>query len=670
MGLNSPGSTAKLFRRRFLLLSLGAAAFFLILLGRLWYLQGIRTEEFASLSERNRTRLIPIEPPRGAVFDRNGELLVENRPSFSVALIRQEVSDPQRLLLNLNNLLGVPFSDLQRKFELTRRYPPYLPAPLVNDISRDTMEILLEHGNSLPGVLVKVVPVRTYTQGKSGAHLFGYTGEISEKDLLDPKYAGYRPGDMVGKTGLEKHLEHVLRGISGERRVEVDAYGRELRQLGGVAPIPGKKVYLSIDSKLQKVAEDAFGEETGAAVAIDVETGEVLAMASQPTFDPALFSGGISAKEWAALRDDPLKPLQSRAIAGQYPPGSTFKLVTALAALRNGAATTETTINCSGSITLGKNNQVIRCWNRKGHGSVDLRRAIKESCDVWFYQVGLKLGIEKLAATALEMGMGQNYDFPLDGVKKGLIPTKEWKKKRFNQGWFNGETAIAAIGQGYVLATPLQLAVMTASVANGGKMLKPQVLRRVEELDGRVLFTESPEVLSTIDLPPSAFVAVRQGMEAVVNEAGGTGASCRIPGLRVAGKTGTAQVIKNPKNKSANDPKELRDHALFVAYAPADKPKIAVAVIVEHGGHGGSAAAPVARAIFAAYFGLKDVVTPPLKSEPEAKPQEQVDQEKPPETLPAEVEPLPALTPEESAEPPADPPVKDPLPAAPKPEKP
>ena len=652
MGLNSPGSSASALRRRFFVLSLAAAGFFLLLLGRLWYLQVVQSEEYASLSDRNRTRIIPIEPPRGTIFDRNGEHLVENRPSFSVALIRQEIEDPDRLLLRLNTLLGVPYSDLQHKYALLKRYPSYLPAPLVNDISRDTMEILQENDLDLPGVLIKVVPVRTYTQGERGAHLFGYTGEISEKDLLEPKFAGYRPGDMVGKTGLEKHLENELRGISGERRVEVDAHGRELRQMQGFAPVPGKKVYLSIDSQLQKVAEEAFGEESGAAVAIDVETGEILAMASRPTFDPALFSGGISLKEWNTLRDDPLKPMQNRAISGQYPPGSTFKLVTAIAALRNGAATPETTVHCSGSITLGKDGQVIRCWKRTGHGSVDLRRAIKESCDVWFYEVGLKLGIDKLAATALEMGMGQNYDFPLDSVKKGLIPTKEWKKKRFNQGWFNGETAIAAIGQGYVLTTPLQLAVMTAAVANGGKVLRPQVVKRIEDLNGQIIFNAAPDRFSTLDLPPGMFAAVRQGMAAVVNEEGGTGAACRIPGLRVAGKTGTAQVIQSKTALASGDPKNLRDHALFVAFAPADKPKIAVAVIVEHGGHGGSAAAPVARAIFAQYFGLKDVVTPPLHTEPVEKPQEPLDPETPPAELPEEVVPVPPPPDEPAGEPP------------------
>lgn len=638
MGLNSPGSTAPVLRRRFLVLSLFATGFFFILLGRLWYLQGIQNDEYLSLSDRNRTRLIPIEPPRGPIFDRNGELLVENRPSFSVALIRQEIDDPQQLLLHLSSLLNTPYTELQRKYGLLKRYPPYLPAPLVNDIQRDTMEILQENNLNLPGVLIRVVPVRTYTQGSIGAHLFGYTGEISEKDLQDPRFSGYRPGDMVGKTGLEKHLENELRGISGERRVEVDAFGRELRQMGGVTPVPGNKVYLTIDRTLQKVAEEAFGEESGAAVAIDVESGEVLAMASRPTFDPALFSGGISLKEWTILRDDPLKPLQNRAISGQYPPGSTFKLVTAVAALRNKVATPETTVNCTGSITLGKNNQVIRCWNRKGHGTVDLRRAIKESCDVWFYQVGLKLGIDKLAETALEMGMGQNYDFPLDSVKKGLIPTKAWKKKRFNQGWYNGETAIASIGQGYVLTTPLQLAVMTAAVANGGKVLKPQVVKRVEDLHGKSIFTAGTDPFSTIDLPQSTFAVIRHAMESVVHEPGGTGASCRIPGLRVAGKTGTAQVIQSKTAVASGDPKILRDHALFVAFAPAEKPKIAVAVIVEHGGHGGSAAAPVARAIFAQYFGLKDVVTPPLKIEVPEPPREQIDPETPPSELPDGVE--------------------------------
>lgn len=649
MGLNSPGSSASALRRRFYVLSLVAAGFFLLLLGRLWYLQVIQSDEYASLSDRNRTRLIPIEPPRGAIFDRNGELLVENRPSFSVALIRQEIEDPDLLLLRLNNFLGVPYADLQRKYALLKRYPPYLPAPLVNDINRDTMEILQENGLHLPGVMIKVIPVRTYTQGEKGAHLFGYTGEISEKDLQDPRFAGYRPGDMVGKTGLEKHLEKELRGISGERRVEVDARGRELRQLQGFAPVPGKKIYLSLDSQLQKVAEEAFGDESGAAVVIDVETGEVLAMASRPTFDPALFSGGISLKEWNALRDDPLKPLQNRAISGQYPPGSTFKLVTAIAALRNGAATAATSVQCSGSITIGKHNQVIRCWKRDGHGSVDLRRAIKESCDVWFYEVGLKLGIEKLAATAVEMGMGQNYDFPLDSVKKGLIPTKEWKKKRFNQSWFNGETAIASIGQGYVLTTPLQLAVMTAAVANGGKVLRPQVVKRIEDLNGQVIFNSVPDTFNVLDVPPGMFTAVRAGMEAVVHEAGGTGAASRIPGLRVAGKTGTAQVIQSKTAVANGDRKILQDHALFVAYAPVDKPKIAVAVIVEHGGHGGSAAAPVARAIFAEYFGLKDVITPPLKTEPLVPAPPPLDPEVPPSELPEEVEAIAPLPDEPAA---------------------
>lgn len=643
MGLNSPGSSTSALRRRFYLLSLVAAAFFMILLGRLWYLQVIHNDEYVALSDRNRTRVIPLEPPRGPVFDRNGAPLVENRPSFSVALIRQEINDPDPLLLRLNALLGLPYRDLQRKYNSLKRYPSYLPAPLVNDISRNTMEILQENNRQLPGVLINVVPVRTYTQGTSGAHLFGYTGEISEKDLLNPKYDGYRPGDMVGKTGIEKNLENTLRGASGERRVEVDAYGRELRQLQGVAPIPGKKVYLSIDSQLQNVAEEAFGEESGAAVAMDVETGEILAMTSLPTFDPALFSGGISQKEWNTLRNDPLNPMQNRAISGQYPPGSTFKMVTAIAALRNKVATPATTVNCTGRITIGKNKQVIRCWKRQGHGSVDLHRAIKESCDVWFYEVGLKLGIDKLAATALEMGLGQDYDFPLGSVKKGLIPTKEWKRNYFKQSWFNGETAIAAIGQGYVLTTPLQLAIMTAAVANGGKVLRPQVVKRIEDLDGQIIFNAKPETVSTLDLPPSIFNAVRQGMEAVVNEEHGTGAACRIPGLRVAGKTGTSQVIQSRTAVASGDPKNLRDHALFVAYAPADKPKIAVAVIVEHGGHGGSAAAPVARAIFAQYFGLKDVVTAPLHDEIPRKPQKIVDPEIPPTELPegSEVVPLP-----------------------------
>lgn len=610
MGIES-NAPVLFLRQRCTWMSLAATLIFAILAARLWYLQVIKTEDFTALSERNRTRYIPVAPPRGPIFDRNSTLLVENRPAFGVSALRSEIDDSAVLSERLAKLTGVPAEELRRRLAAGKKLPAYQPVSLVDDIGRDAMELIQEQGIYLPGVFIEVRPVRSYTRGSAGAHLFGYIGAISERDLQGGRADTYRIGDLIGRSGLEKHLEEYLRGAGGEKRVEVDARGRELRQLKALEPVPGKKVYLSIDIALQEAAEKAFGDQSGAAVALDVNTGEVLAMASRPGFDPALFASGITAEAWKNLLTDPQHPLQNRAIQGQYPPGSTFKIVTALSALEAGVATPSTTVQCNGIMTLG--DREIRCWKKEGHGSVDLKKALRESCDIWFYQVGLRLGIDQLSTTALNFGLGQPLGFPLDGEKKGLIPTRQWKKRRFGQNWYDGETAIAAIGQGYVLATPLQLAVMTAAVANGGAVLQPQVVRRIEELDGTPVFTAQPKVLRTLELDSTALTAVRRGLEAVVNEPGGTAAVCRLSEVRVAGKTGTAQVVKrkDDKDKSAvEDPRQFRDHALFVAYAPAERPQVAVAVVVEHGGHGGTTAAPIARAMLRRYFGLADETAP------------------------------------------------------------
>lgn len=616
MGINSPAASAVLLRRRFLFLTIFAVAAFLVLLGRLWYLQVIRAEDYLALSERNRVRFIPVEPPRGPLFDRNGELLVENRPAFGVSVLRNEVALPEPLLQRLSPLLGISFEELKRRWDAGRRLPRYQPLSLATDIGREAMEQIQENSLLLPGVLVEVLPVRSYTHGAMAAHAFGYVGEISEKDLASGKFDGYRSGDMVGKIGLEKHLEPYLRGTSGERRVEVDARGRELRQLKALEPVPGKKIFLTLDTALQEVAEAAFGDKAGAAVVLDVNSGEILALVSRPGFDPGLFSGGISVQRWSELVKDPLRPLQNRAIQGQYPPGSTFKIVTALAALKSGVASSGTTVNCSGSFAYG--DREFRCWKKEGHGSTDLRKALRESCDVWFYQVALDLGIDRLSQMAVDLGLGQTNELPLDGERKGLIPTREWKRRNYGTGWYNGETVIAAIGQGYVLTTPLQLAVMTATVANGGAVLRPQLLMRVEDLDGATLFEAKPEVRRTLDLPAAALSSVRRGLEAVVHDFGGTGAASRIDGIRVAGKTGTAQVVKRKEDNAVviDDPYRFRDHALFVAYAPAERPQIAISVVVDHGGHGGSTAAPIARAILNQYFGLTPPVLEPVAEAP------------------------------------------------------
>lgn len=595
-------------KKRFLLFSLTATAIFLLLVLRLWYLQIISVDRYRALSERNRIRYIPIAAARGPIYDRNGQLLVDNRPSFGISVLRQEVDNVDQLLKRLAALLKVDPKELRKRWDQGARFPRYRPLPLAEDVSRDVLEKVEEHSVDLPGVIVEVRPMRAYPNGEMAAHLLGYLGEITEKELESPQYEDYRPGDYVGKSGLEKVLEPYLRGQEGERRVEVDVKGKELRLLQTQPPVPGDKVYLTIDRGLQKVAEEAFGNQSGAAVVLNVKTGEVLAMVSRPAFDPAAFARGISGPAWIKLLQNPRHPLQDKAIKGLYPPGSTFKIVTALAALKAGVITPSTVLDCKGSLSLG--HREFRCWKKVGHGLTDLKKAIRESCDVYFYQVGLDVGIDRIADMAHALGLGRSSasSFP---EKSGLIPDRAWKRRRFGSRWYDGETVIAAIGQGYVLVTPMQLAVMTAAVANGGLVLRPHVVKRIEDPQGEVVKETTPDVLNQAKIPAKDLRAVRRGLEAVVNEAHGTGWSAHLDQVRIAGKTGTAQVVKlkDETTKGGDVPYRFRDHALFVAYAPADKPQIAVSVVVEHGSHGGSSAGPIAKAIFEKYFGISEKPT-------------------------------------------------------------
>lgn len=602
------------WRKRFILLSLAATLIFALLLLRLWYLQVISAERYLALSEKNRIRHVAIAAPRGPIYDRNGELLVDNRPSFGISVLRQEVDDAATLLDRLADYLQVPREDLQKRWDAGLRFPSFRPMPLAEDISRDVLELVQENSVNLPGVLIEVRPLRSYPYAESAAHLFGYLGEITEAELQSKDFEGYRPGDFVGKSGLEKSLESKLRGIAGQRRVEVDVRGKELRLLKIHDSVPGNKVYLTIDRKLQQATEAAFGETSGSAVVMDARTGAVLAMASLPSFNPALFARGISGQEWINLLQNPHHPLQNKTIKGQYPPASTFKIVTALAALKAGIANPATSVNCTGSFSLG--NREFRCWKRHGHGRVDLKKALKESCDIWFYQFGLELGIDRLSQMAFDLGLGESLGFPLEYEKSGLIPTRQWKKKRFGSRWYDGETVIASIGQGYVLTTPLQLATMMSTVVNGGTVLRPQVVRRVESLEGDLLREVTPQVIKSTPLAPGDLKVVLKALDAVVNEPGGTAWSSRINEVHYGGKTGTAQVVRlrDDRDRKREIPYRFRDHGLFVGYAPVDDPQIIVAVVVEHGGGGGSAAAPVARKIIASYFGIEE---PPVVAAPE-----------------------------------------------------
>lgn len=609
MAIETKWTEQPVVHRRFLLFSLAAALVFLLLLLRLWYLQVVSYDDLLDRSVRNRTRVLSLDAPRGPIFDRNGKLLVDSRPAFQISVMRQDIEDRDLLLQQLATLLEIDRETLDRRWQEGKRYPAYRPVPLANDVSREMMERVMEQGVDLPGVIIEVLPIRDYLNHGEAAHLIGYLGEITEKELRSDDFQSYRGGDFVGKTALERAYEPYLRGEKGERLVEVDVKGRLMRQLQTETPLPGNKVFLTIDEELQHAASEAFEGEAGAAVALDVKTGEVLAMVSLPTFDPALFAKGITTEAWKGLAADSRFPLQNKAIGGLYPPGSTFKMIVALAALKAGIVDADHEVYCNGAFTLGDSR--YRCWKSGGHGSTTLIKALRESCDVWFYQVGLELGIDKLSQAARDFGLGLPSGYQLPGERSGVMPSREWKREHYNLPWYAGETVNASIGQGFVLATPLQLAVMTAALANEGQVLKPYVIDRVEDWDGNLLMQSQAEVLRTLDYSKNSWDLVREGMVEVVNKPHGTGSYARLEDVVVAGKSGTSQVVRRRSDEEERIDKDgeiayrFRPHALFVAYAPADKPEIAVAVVVEHGASGGRAAGPVARRIIERYEELK-----------------------------------------------------------------
>lgn len=606
MGLNLRWKDLPVVQRRFLIYSVAAAIIFMLLLLRLWYLQIISYDTLQERSVRNRTRILSLDAPRGPVYDRNGILLVDNRPSFQISVMRQDVEDRASLFARLAPLLGVDIGELEKRWQDGRHFPIYRPVVLAEDVSRDIMETVQEHSVDLPGVLTEVRPVRDYLEHGSAAHLIGYLGEITETELQSDDFTDYRSGDSVGKTALERTFESYLRGTKGRRLVEVDVRGKLLRQLQVKPARPGNKIYLTLDRELQRTADQAFKDQSGAAIALDIKTGDVLAMVSRPTFNPALFARGIAGDEWRKLAHDPRHPLQNKVISGQYPPASTFKIVVALAALREGVIGTKRTIDCEGDFVVGGSR--YRCWKKKGHGPTNLKKALRESCDVWFYNVGLELGIDKLSAAAKEFGLGSPVGYPLPGERSGVIPSQEWKRRYYNKPWYAGETVIASIGQGFVLSTPLQLAVMMATVANQGKVLKPQVIRRIEDWEGNILVAPETEVIREVKYTPEVWKAVENGLVAVVNEPHGTGHAAHLNDVVVAGKTGTSQVVRRKSDEEeeldekGEIPYRFRPHALFVAYAPAENPEIAVAVVVEHGQSGGRAAGPIAKAIISRYM--------------------------------------------------------------------
>jgi penicillin-binding protein 2 len=592
--------------KRVLGLSIAVGVLFFLLLTRLWYLQVIEANRLLDLSESNRLRFVPMAASRGVVLDRNGKVLVDNTPSFSVAAIPQEVKDKYFLIATLASYLHLDREELLRKWTKGEGRAKYYPIMLASGISRDEMEFLEENRLRLPGLDIEMKPVREYPRGGLASHLLGYLGEINEDELAKDAFRNYNPGDYVGKGGIERSWEQSLHGSDGGRQIEVDARGRYLRTVSETRPAVGNSLVLTIDADLQAKLEESFGEKAGAAVLMEVGTGEILGFASNPGFDLSLFSGRMPAETWKAYLDDKRHPLENKALKGLYPPGSTFKIVTALAALQEGLIDEHTTFTCKGSYKVG--NTTFNCWERHGHGTVDLKRALKESCDVYFYQLAEKLGVDRIAAYAREFGLGEPMGVGLENEKGGVIPTAAWKMKRFKQQWYRGETLPVAIGQGYVLATPIQLASMIATVATDGTVYRPHLVKRIVDPEGKTVREFQPEVLRRTNISPANFKAVKEGLLAVVNEPHGTGSTARLYEVKVAGKTGTSQVVKLNDKKGGDIPYEHRDHALFVAFAPFDKPEVAVAVVVEHGEHGGSAAAPIAGKILRAYFEAKGII--------------------------------------------------------------
>jgi len=576
---------------------------FTLLLLRLWTFQIIRGEHYRNLSENNRFRLEDVIAPRGMIFDRQGRILVDNRPAFNLAIIPEDVKDLEKTLDHLGKIVDYDHSKAIGKLSSGRSGAPFRPVVIKEEMTRDELAAVEIHRYYLPGVVVQVQPKRSYEVPSFAAHLLGYLGEIGQTQLNEINHLDYKPGDFLGKYGVEMKWEEFLKGHRGGRQVEVDSAGRRLRTLQEMSPVPGHNLVLTLDSRLQLIAENALHGQAGAIVAMNPDNGDILAMVSSPSFDQNQFVIGLTSEEWQAIVNDPLHPLTNKTIQGQYPPGSTFKPVVLAAALEKGFVNPDTNFDCWGRYRLG--NQTYRCWRKGGHGSLNLYEALVRSCDIYFYQLGQKVGVDLMAEYARRFGLGSKTHIQLGNEALGLIPTSEWKQRRFGIRWQKGEDLVVAIGQGFVLVTPIQMALFYSSIANGGKLVKPRVVQRVEDADGNIIKTIKSEMRKEQIIRTSTLSFLQKALAGVVQEPFGTGRAARQKGIKVAGKTGTAQVVRMGEDEDENmdeEPYEFRDHAWFIAFAPLEEPEILVAVLVEHGGHGGSAAAPIAREVMKEYF--------------------------------------------------------------------
>lgn len=592
--------TDKDYDQRIVIVAYIIAALFFLLAIRFWQLQILQGKEYRRISEENRLRIVRVAAPRGIIYDRNGAPLVKNSQKYSVSVTPDSIDKLD--IMMLSDLLNTNSDRLYEKIKLHRR-TIYESIKLKEGLSLKEIALVEARRSDFPGLTIEVDVSRDYLYGASGAHLVGYLGKQNQSQSTRSEFKDFPPDAFIGQWGIEKLYDKHLRGIPGEKIIEIDALGKELRLLQEISPVKGEDLKLSIDINLQKEAEEAFGERTGALVALKPDSGEVLALVSKPSFDPNMFTHGINQKQWQDLIKNARQPLLNRALQSQYPPGSTFKIITAIAGLETGVIDSTTQVTCNGGIAYGRWR--FGCWNKHGHGTVSLHRALVESCDIYFYEVGRRLGIDRLASYAKALGLGTEVGIPLVSERTGLMPDTKWKLEKKKQQWYLGETLNASIGQGYVAATPFQMAQLISSIANGGNIYTPSLL----------MLSNNPEPVKKLDLNPSNLDTVKSALLGVVNERGGTGLLASSQLTEISGKTGTSQVI-GLKKASKYLKEAHRDHAWFVSFAPYEKPEIALSVMVEHGGHGGSAAAPIAKRAIEAYLksSLKHAAGPNKKA--------------------------------------------------------
>ena len=622
---------------RMLILRLSVGATFVALAVSFWFLQVVQHARFREMAENNYERTLALRAPRGVLYDRNGKVLVENRDSLNVSIVREHTENLERTIEMLAEVAGVEAEDVRQIVERHKGEPAYRPIVILEDASLAQVAALAARrlDFELPDVVVEEVPMRRYPTDSLAAHLFGYVGQASDTQIGD----GVQVGAIVGQSGVERVYNKLLMGEDGARRVVVNSMGREIRTIEEIPPVAGRRVQLTIDYDLQKAAEDGFKHAgfNGSALILDPRDGQVLSLVSLPAYDPNDFTSGIDTATWAALSTDELRPLQNRAIQGRYSPGSTFQIVVATAALEEGLVTPDFRVNCGGGASFF--GRYFQCHLRGGHGSVDLRHALEKSCNVYFYTLGNMLGVDRIHKWAEQLGLAGRTGIDLPNEQESIVPSTAWKLERTGERWYPGETISVSIGQGQVTVTPASLAVMIATVANGGTRVTPHVVRAVDDGGGWKLVTP-PAVADRVAFRPETLAALREGLWMAVNAAG-TGARARIAGRDVAGKTGTAQVISNRGRLAAQGSgRDLRDHGWFVFFAPSDNPQIAGVIFGEHNEHG-FLGAPIARHVLETYFAKQE--GRPL---PSLKPVEPVDpvREIDPDTAIVQAEPLAAVT--------------------------